>query len=92
MKHKMLKGLREKVGLGSPPVEFANNPNESVNARIKEKVEYKKLELKVFCQKMKELVDSQTQNIERAFTMDSSPFAVAPEYVHEKQNPKKWVK
>ena len=92
MKHKMLKGLREKVGLDSPPVEFTNNPNESVNARIKEKVEYKKSELNVFCQKMKEFVDSQTRNIERAFTMDSGPFAVAPEYVHEKENPKKWVK
>ena len=60
MKHKMLKGLREKVGLGSPPVQFTNNPNESVNAWIKEKVDYKKSELNVFCQKMKELVDSQT--------------------------------
>ena len=46
----------------------------------------------MFCQKMKGLVDSQTRNIERAFTMDSSPFAVAPEYMHEKENPKKWVK
>ena len=41
MKHKMLKGLGEK-GLGSPPVQFTNNPNESVNARIKKKVDYKK--------------------------------------------------
>ena len=44
MKHKILKGLREKVGLGSPPVQFTNNPNESVNAWIKEKVDYKKSE------------------------------------------------
>jgi len=49
--------------------------------------EHKKSELNVFCQKMKELVDSQTRN-----TMDSGLFAVAPEYVHEKENPKKWVK
>ena len=46
----------------------------------------------MFCQKMKELVDLQTRNIERAFTMDSGPFAVAQEYLHEKENPKKWVK
>lgn len=46
----------------------------------------------MFCQKMKGLVDSQTRNIERAFTMDSGLFAVAPEYMHEKENPKKWVK
>ena len=49
--------------------------------------EHKKSELNVFCQKMKELVDSQTRN-----TMDSGLFAVAPEYVHKKENPKKWVK
>ena len=48
MKHKMLKPLRKSAGLGDPPVPFTNNPNESANARIKEKVDYKKLELNVF--------------------------------------------
>ena len=40
---------------------------------------------------MKELVDSQTRNIERAFTMDNGPFDVAPLYAQKKENPKKWV-
>ena len=70
MKEKMLKPIRVKMGLGNPPKEFNNNENESANARIKEKANYKRSELNIFCGKMKELVDRQTRNIERAFTMD----------------------
>lgn len=92
MKSKMLKPLRKKVGLGDPPVHYTNNANESENAKIKSKVDYKRSELSVFCHKMKELVDSQTRNIERAFTMDSGPFIVAPDYADKKDNPQKWVK
>ena len=92
MKSKMLKPLRKRIGLGDPPVPYTNNANESENAKIKSKVNYKKSELSVFCQKMKELVDEQTRNIERAFTMDSGPFVVSPGYVDVKENPQKWVK
>lgn len=92
MKSKMLRPVRVKVGLGDPPVHYTNNANESENAKIKSKVDYKKSELSVFCQKMKELVDFQTQNVERAFTMDSGPFVVAPGYVDQKENPHTWVK
>lgn len=41
---------------------------------------------------MKELVDLQTRDIERAFTMDNGPFVVAPDYADNKENPNKWVK
>ena len=43
MKEKMLKPLRTAVGLGQIPAEYTNNPNESTNAQIKEKVDYKNL-------------------------------------------------
>ena len=39
MKEKMLKPLRQAAGLGQIPAEYTNNPNESTNARIKEKVD-----------------------------------------------------
>ena len=91
-KEKMLKPLRSAVGLGVIPVEYTNNPNESANARIKAKVDYKKSGLHVFCQEMKELVDSQTHDIESAFTMDIGPFAVSNAYSRYKQNPRSWVK
>ena len=41
---------------------------------------------------MKDLVDTQTRNVERAFTMDSGPFIVAPGYADKREIPKKWVK
>ena len=55
------------MGLGRIPSEYTNNANESANVRIKAKVDYKKSELNVFCIQMKELVDSQTQDIEKTF-------------------------
>jgi hypothetical protein len=36
-------------------------------------------------------VDSQTRNVERAFTMDTSPFVIAPGYTGKKETPQKWV-
>ena len=92
MKENMLKPIRQAVGLEKIPVEFTNNPNESANACIKSKVDYKKSELNVFCAEMKELVDSQTRDIERAFTLDTGPYAVSPPYHKYKENPRKWVK
>ena len=92
LKQKMLRPLRTAVGLGEIPAEYTNNPNESANTRIKAKVDYKKSELRMFCQEMKELVDSQTQHIESAFTMDIGPYAVCDAYCKYKQNPRSWVK
>ena len=41
---------------------------------------------------MKELVESQTQHIESAFTLDAGPYAVSDTYLRYKENPQKWVK
>ena len=92
MKKNMIKPVRQAVGLGNAPMEFTNNPNESANARIKSKVDYKKSELNVFCAEMRELVDSQARDIERAFTLDTGPYEVSPPYHRYKENPRKWVK
>ena len=46
----------------------------------------------MFCQKMKELVDNQTLDIERSFTLDTGPYAVSDAYLQYKENPRKWVK
>ena len=92
LKDKMLKPLHSTVGLGDIPAEYTNNPNESANARIKAKVDYKKSELNVFCHEMKELVESQTNDIEGAFTMDICPYSVSNSYSRYKQNPRSWVK
>ena len=79
-KQKMLRPLCTAVGLGEIPLEYTNNPNKSANARIKAKVDYKKSELRRFCQEMKELIDCQTHHIESTFTMDIDPYAVFDPY------------
>jgi len=55
----MLKPLYLAIGLGDFPAEYTNNPNELANIWVKVKVDYKKSELNMFSQEMKELVDSQ---------------------------------
>ena len=48
IKDTMLKPIREKAGLGSPPLQFSTNASECVNAILKQKVEYKRSKLPVF--------------------------------------------
>ena len=55
------------------------------------KVNYKKSELKTFCNKM-ELVESQYRNVEKAFTLNTGPFAVSNDYAEYRENPVNWVK
>ena len=88
----MLKPLRSAIGLGDIAAEYTNNLNKSANARIKAKVDYKKSEVNVFCQEMKELVNSQTRDIEGDFTMDIGPYAALNVYSRYKQNLRSWVK
>ena len=62
----MLRPLREDAGLGVPPSAFSTNASESVNAMLKRKVDYKKNELPNFIQHLKEVIDEQQREIERA--------------------------
>ena len=41
---------------------------------------------------MKELVDTQFRNVERAFTVNTGPYVVSQDYKAHFQNPSKWVK
>jgi len=62
----MLRPLHEDAELGVPPSAFSTNASESVNAMLKRKVDYKKNELPIFIQHLKELIDEQQREIERA--------------------------
>ena len=48
------------------PSIFTTNASESINALLKRKLDYKKQELPVFIEKVKELVSEQKQDVERA--------------------------
>lgn len=54
LKEKMLCPLREVSSLGSPASSYTTNANESMNARIKQQVDYKANQLHLFCEKMRD--------------------------------------
>ena len=62
----MLKPIREECGLGCPPEPFTTNVSESINAMLKRKLDYKRSELPAFIDKVKELVNEQQKELERA--------------------------
>lgn len=55
-----------KPGLGFPPVPFTTNASESLNAMIKRKVNYSKYELPTFVTHLKEIINEQQREVERA--------------------------
>ena len=61
-----LVSIREGAGLGSPPAAYYTNPNEAINSAIKNKTNYKKQQLPLFIESMKELVDQQQEEVEKA--------------------------
>ena len=48
VKNSMLKSVRRKAKLGDPPSHFTTNASESINAVIKNKVDYKKMSFQIF--------------------------------------------
>ena len=75
-----LRCLREEVGLGSPPMKNYTNENESINAFLKESVNYKKQQWAVFNQKMKKLVEQQQREVEKA-VIGCGKYRLRPEYI-----------
>ena len=64
----LLRPVREQAGLGCPPEQFTTNASESVNALLKNKVDYKRSELSDFLKKLKEVVNEQNEEVSRAVT------------------------
>lgn len=61
-----LRSLREDVGLGCPPSAFYTNDNESINATLKERVDYRKQQWAIFNRKMMAAVEVQQREVEKA--------------------------
>ena len=55
-------------------------------------MDYKANELTDFCDEMRELIQEQQQDIEKAFVMDSGPYHVRNEYKALALQPTEWVK
>ncbi len=62
----MLRPIRVECGLGNPPDPFTTNASESINAMLKRKVSYKQSELPAFIDHVKQLINEQEKEVERA--------------------------
>ena len=68
VKHNMLRCYREAVGLGSPPTPYTTNASESVNAVIKQHVQYKASCWPEFNEKLRKFIDSKHEEIIRSLS------------------------
>lgn len=86
-----LRSLREAVGLGSPPKAFYTNDNESINAVLKECVNYKKQQWGVFNQKMRKAVEQQQHEVEKAI-IGCGKYRIRAEYKFLAVPEEKWFR
>ena len=52
--------------MGCPPEQFTTNASESINAMLKQKMDYRRSELMTFIEMVREIVDDQQKEVERA--------------------------
>ena len=86
-----LRNLREDVGLGSPPKAFYTNNSESINALIKECTGYKKHQWALFNDKMKEAIQQQQREIEKAI-IGYGEYKLRPWYSSLTVSVEKWFR
>ena len=86
-----LRSLRENAGLGSPPKAFYTNNNKSINAALKECVNYKKRHWGVFNAKMKKAVDQQQREVGKAI-IGCGKYRVHTEYNFLSIPEEKWFR
>ena len=66
VKDSMLYDVRRSAGLGNPPLPYYTNAVESMNSLLKLRTDFKKQELTVFICKLKELVENQFAEVDKA--------------------------
>ena len=91
MKTTMIKSIREEAGLGLPPEPFTTNASETINSVIKAHVNYKPSQLMEFVGKLKELIDEQEREIERA-VIKRGKYRLKEAYSYLEINESDWFK
>ena len=90
LKFNMRRDVRESAGLGSPPVYFTTNAAESINATLKRKVDYKESEWPEFIKIVKDLVESQRQEVIRSLS-GRGQYRLLPQYNHLGVTVQQWT-
>ena len=71
------------------PTAFVTNASESINALIKNKVNYKKSELPVFLDKLKEVIEEQERELQRA-VINRGKYQLAAQYQSFQIDEQQW--
>ena len=91
VRHNMLRCYRETVGLGSPPAAYTTNASESVNAVIKQHVQYKASRWPEFNEKLRKLINSKHEEIVRSLS-GRGLYRLTVQYSHLAIEPELWLK
>lgn len=86
-----LRSLREDVGLGSPPSAFYTNDSESINALLKESLNYKKHQWGIFNEKVKKIAQKQQSEMEKA-VIGYGEYQLRPQYSFLAVPEEKWFR
>ena len=89
IKQAMLRPVRIRAGLGNPPSSFTTNASESINALLKNQVEYKKSDVPVFLEKLRDAIDEQQRKVERAI-VNNGKYRFCEKYHHLVKSEDDW--
>ena len=87
----MLKEVREDAHLGCPPTSFTTNASETINFVLKNKVDYKECQLVEFVQKLKQVVDDQEKEVEKA-VIQRGKYRFKSQFKHLEVSEVQWYK
>ena len=85
----MLRCVRQKANLGSPPCKFTTNHSESINNVIKMEVEWKESQLPQLIEKLNDIHTRQMQNVEMAI-LKRGEWRLSQKFQHLEQDENKW--
>ena len=85
----MLLPVREEAGMGSPPEPFYTNSSECINNVLKVKVDYKRTELKLFVDNLRQLVEEQQREVEKA-VVECGKYFLQRQYTEVGVSQSKW--
>lgn len=91
IKYSMIRSVRQAAGMGHLPEHFTTNASESINSVLKLKVDYKRSELLIFVTRLNELVNEQTEEIEKA-VINQGKYQLKKEYGYLHIQQSKWFK
>ena len=89
IQYELLRSQRQKAGLGNPPTAFTTIASGSINAVLKNKVNYKKSELPVFIDKLKQAIKEQDEEVERA-VIGRGKYQFCSSYQHLECDEQEW--